>query len=36
MVIMMKVVNIISEMIEIGDNIKGMGRIEVKEVGRIS
>lgn len=36
MVTMMKVVNIISEMIEIGDNTKGMGHIEVKEVGRIS
>lgn len=35
MVTMMKVVNIISEMIEIGDNTKGMGRIEVKEVGRM-
>lgn len=35
MVTMMKVVNILSEMIEIGDNTKGMGRIEVKEVGRM-
>lgn len=35
MVIMMKVVNIMSEMVEIRDNIKGMGYIEVKEVGRI-
>lgn len=32
---MMKVVNIMSEMVEIEDNIKGMGYIEVKEVGRI-
>lgn len=35
MVIMMKVVNIMSKMVEIEDNIKGMGYIEVKEVGRI-
>lgn len=33
---MMKVVNIMSEMVEIEDNIKVMGYIEVKEVGRIS
>lgn len=32
---MMKVVNIMSEMVEIKDNIKGMGYIEVKEVGCI-
>lgn len=31
----MKVVNIMSEMVEIEDNTKGMGHIEVKEVGRI-
>lgn len=36
MVTMMKVVNIMSEMVEIEDNTKGMGHIEVKEVGRIS
>lgn len=35
MVTMMKVVNIMSEMVEIRDNTKGMGRIEVKEAGRI-
>lgn len=35
MVTMMKVVNIMSEMVEIGDNTKGMGLIEVKEVGRM-
>lgn len=35
MVTMMKVVNIMSEMVEIEDNTKGMGHIEVKEVGRI-
>lgn len=35
MVTMMKVVNIMSEMVEIKDNTKGMGHIEVKEVGRI-
>lgn len=35
MVTMMKVVNIMSEMVEIRDNTKGMGHIEVKEVGRI-
>lgn len=36
MVTMMKVVNIMSEIVEIRDNTKGMGHIEVKEVGRIS
>lgn len=36
MVTMMKVMNIMSEMVEIEDNTKGMGHIEVKEVGRIS
>lgn len=36
MVTMMKVVNIMSEMVETEDNTKGMGHIEVKEVGRIS
>lgn len=36
MVTMMKVVNIMSKMVEIEENIKGMGHIEVKEVGRIS
>lgn len=35
MVTMMKVVNIMSEMVEIGDNTKGMGLIEVKEAGRM-
>lgn len=35
MVTMMKVVNIMSEMVEIEDNTKGMGRIEVKEAGRM-
>lgn len=35
MVTMMKVVNIMSKMVEIEDNTKGMGHIEVKEVGRI-
>lgn len=35
MVTMMKVVNIMSEMVEIEDNTKGMGCIEVKEVGRM-
>lgn len=35
MVTMMKVVNIMSEMVEIRDNTKGMGHIEVKEGGRI-
>lgn len=35
MVTMMKVVNIMSEMVEIEDNTKGMGCIEIKEVGRM-
>lgn len=35
MVTMMKVVNIMSEMVEIEDNTKGMGHIEVKEAGRM-
>lgn len=35
MVTMMKVVNIMSEMVEIRDNTKGMGHIEVKEAGRM-
>lgn len=35
MVTMMKVMNIMSEMVEIEDNTKGMGCIEVKEVGRM-
>lgn len=35
MVTMMKVVNIVSEMVEIGDNTKGIGRMEIKAVGRM-
>lgn len=35
MVTMMKVMNIMSEMVEIEDNTKGMGCIEIKEVGRM-